>query len=266
MLLGDPNRLVVTVRGSESPAQVDWSVLDTMTALQALGEEVVSRQSGEQRFALPFSVYDSIGLLFPALPVYTGSETLFTNDLALLVDFPPLDSTLNPYRPLDAEPALWSDYLHWIVGTAVAVLLLAGALYFFYFAREGPPSVPQVPVVPPHETALAALSTLQQRQDLDDKQYYSELDHILRAYVEARYDVPALERTSAEVTGLLRDQGLPASSELGQLLTQVDLVKFAKAELPPEQRTAALQREEQFVRATALEEPQDPIIDQNSAS
>ena len=250
MLLGDPNRLVVRVRGADGDVRVGWEVLDTMEAFVATGDERVERRSDGLTLALPFSVYDSAGLLFPRLPVYVGAETLLTNDLALLVDFPPGDSTLNPYRPLDAEPARLSDYLPWILGGAAMLALLVGALYFFYFAREDKPAAPPPPPVPPHERALAALRVLRKRTDLEDKAYYSSLDRILRDYLEGRYGVPALERTSTEVLALLREEALPPELPLDELLAQVDLVKFAKAELPAERRTEALARVEAFVRAT----------------
>ena len=251
MLLGDPNRLVVSVSGSNTAAEVDWSVLDTMTQLVPLGEPVSTTAGDEQRLALPFSVYDSIGLLFPVLPVYISGETLYTNDLALLVDYPPGDTTLHPYRPLDAEPILLSDYVHWIIAGFIGLLLLAAALYFFYFARQAPKAVIAPPPPPAHRVALEQLQVLRKRENLDDKAYYSQLDRILRSYLEGRYEVPALEQTSGEVVEALESRGLPDAAELSALLQQVDLVKFAKAALPVEQRLQALDRVTAFVRATA---------------
>ncbi len=256
MVIGDPNRLVVTVTGATDPVRVDWSPLDTMEKLIVLDQSTSSETGQNRELALPFSVYDSVGLLFPQLPVYIGNETLYTNDVALVVDFAAVDSTLNPYRGLREEEANLSDYMGYILGGVLACLVLATAAYFFFFAkRKSSPPPPPPPADPPHVVALARLAKLAKQTQLDDKTYYSRLDHILRSYLEARYEVPALERTSREVAALLEQQGLQDTQELNALLAQVDLVKFAKAELPVEHRAASLQRVEAFVRASIPPSP-----------
>lgn len=62
------------------------------------------------------------------------------------------------------------------------------------------------------------------------KRHASLVTACLRAYVERRYDVPALDRTTYELMGDLREVNLghEARSLLRDLLTEADLVKFAK--------------------------------------
>lgn len=266
MLIGDPNRLVVSVAGVDADAEitVDWSPLDTVEAFRPTGEELRLTDESGPRAALPFSVYDSVGLLLPPLPVYVAGDTLYTNDVAFLVDFPPAEGPLNDYRGIKREPATLLDYLPWII--AGVALLGAVALVLWLVARARAVAAVPPPASPPppaHETALARLRDLRARDGLDDKAYYSQLDHILRRYLEDRYGVPALERTSGEVVGLLRDRGLPDVAELSALLNQVDLVKFAKAELPDHARAAAADRVEAFVRATAPR-PEPPTPERNA--
>ena len=261
MLIGDPNRLVVAVEGLPAGATflVDWSPLDTVEAFRPAGEEVRLTGEAGPRAALPFSVYDSVGLLLPALPVILPDDTLYTNDVAVLVDFPEAEGPLNDYRSIKPEPAQLSDYLPWLIAGALALLALGGAFWFFARARENDaPPAPAAPPPPPHEVALAELAVLRKRTDLDDKAYYSRLDHVLRRYLEDRYRVPALERTSGEVVRLLRDRDLPDAAELGRLLGHVDLIKFARAEGSPAERSAAVDRVEAFVRATLPPPPSEP--------
>lgn len=257
MLLGDPNRLVVTVEGAREVAGVNWAALDTMDRVVVTGPEQRERTpNGDYRLALPFSVYDSVGLVFPALPVYADGDTAYTNDVVLVVDFPPADSTFNDYRGIAAEPARLGDYLAWIVAAGVLLALLAAAFYFFYFRNRGAPAPAHVPPPDPaHVVALRRLGRLGLGDGLDDKAYYSELDATLRAYLSDRYGVPAPERTSGEVVALLRDRQLPSESELADLLAQVDLVKFARAQLPRERRAEASARVRAFVRATVPPPP-----------
>ena len=252
MLIGDPNRLVVTVEGASEVRGIGWQVFDTMEAVVVTSDPARQTTPTGEDFVYPFSVYDSVGLLFPPVPVYLPGETLYTNSTSLVVDFAPVDSTLNPYRPLRTESANLSDYLPWIIGAIVLLLCLAGAFYFFYFAREEERAdlPPPPPPDPPHVIALRELKVLGAGTGLDDKDFYSRLDHILRQYLEGRYDIPALERTSGEVTELLREESLRSTDELADLLSQVDLVKFAKAELPAERRATAAERVRAFVEAT----------------
>jgi hypothetical protein len=261
MLIGDPNRIVVSLEGSTAKATVDWSVLDTIDELVILGEATEEQLARTQQFALPFSVYDSVGLLLPYLPVYLPGETLYTNDLALLVDYPPQDSLLHPYRGIRTEGAKLSDYLLWIIVMGLA--LLATAILYYVYRRRQLSDLPPAPAAPPdpaHIIAFAQLEALRQNPPAEDKSYYSDLDRIFRTYLENRYSIPALERTSGEIIQLLAGVELPQGFDLTELLSQVDMVKFAKAKLPDDRRNTAWMNVHAFVEATkALPvEPQIP--------
>jgi len=259
MLLGDPNRIVVSVDGVTGNASVDWSVLDTLEALVIIGDPTAEQQGSQMQLALPFSVYDSIGLLLPSFPVYLANETLYTNDLALLVDFPRRDSTLNPYRGIRTESAALSDFLPWIISIFIGLAIVGVLLYFFYFRKKAPAPPPPLPAPDPaHVIAFRSLEELQSQTALIDKDYYSSLDQILRGYLENRYSIPALERTSSEVVGLLHNEGIPDNDELRDLLSQVDMVKFAKAELPQERRASSWERVREFVERTKYVAPPPP--------
>lgn len=256
MLLGDPNRIVVSVDGVTGSANVDWSVLDTLEELVIIGDPTSDKQGDQMQLALPFSVYDSIGLLLPSFPVYLPGETLYTNDLALLVDFPKRDSTLNPYRSIRTEAATLADYKTWIISILLGLAILGLMLYLLYFRKTAPAPPPPPPIPDPaHIIAFRSLDKLRSSAPEVDKAYYSALDHILREYIENRYDIPALERTSSEVVSLLQNEGIPDNDELRDLLSQVDMVKFAKAELPQERRASSFDRVREFVDRTKFIAP-----------
>ena len=69
------------------------------------------------------------------------------------------------------------------------------------------------------------------------KEYYSELTEIVRNYIERVLQVPALEKTTDEIIGMLRNfhdaNTIQTSKEtikkLKELLQEADLVKFAKS-------------------------------------
>ena len=246
MLIGSPNRLLVI--GAPAIGAVDFSPLDTVTAFEPLGPPAGVRVDGEPAVALPFSVYDSVGLLLPGLRVISAGETLRTNDVALLVDFPPPDSTVYSYRDIRREAARLSDYAGLI---AVATLLLLGGLgawYYFRFRKTEGAAAPPPRVIPPYERAMTALDALRD-SDAPDKAYYSALDRTLRVYLDGRYGIPAPERTTREVTALMRTRGLDTAG-VAELLDEVDLVKFARASLPPARRHESLERVRAFVERT----------------
>lgn len=97
------------------------------------------------------------------------------------------------------------------------------------------------PPRPPHQLALEALTALGASPMLERgevKEFHVQLSDILRRYVEAAFDVPALEMTTWEVIAGLERIDAPgeARAELRRFLDQCDLVKFAK--LRPDADTA----------------------------
>ena len=112
----------------------------------------------------------------------------------------------------------------------------------------------EVPI-PPEEIALADLDKLRTKklwQAGKIKEYQSELTHIVRAYIEARYQVPALESTTSEILEfkLLKDLEPSLHQDLNQILNIADLIKFAKARPDIGIHEEFMQKAESFVHAT----------------
>src|SRR5690606_15598023 len=80
----------------------------------------------------------------------------------------------------------------------------------------------------------------------------SRLSDILRAYLEYRYDVQALESTTDEISDLLAD--LKINNELKNRLLETlrlaDFAKFAKATPMPEQNIRSIENAKSFVDRT----------------
>ena len=111
-------------------------------------------------------------------------------------------------------------------------------------------------VIPAHITALEQLQKLKDKglwQKGMTKAYHTELTDILRAYIEARFQIPAMEETSAEVLHQLRTYGLAGEhlSLLPKLFSIADLVKFAKYKAVPEENEMAMMNALSFVEQTA---------------
>jgi hypothetical protein len=124
--------------------------------------------------------------------------------------------------------------------TVLALLLMAlGALIWAAYRRWRNARMPSKPAAlgppprPPHEVAFEALDRLEASALLprgEVKQYHIEASDILRHFVEAFFDIPALEMTTWEIMAGLEGVEAPgkARNRLRRLLDQCDLVKFAK--------------------------------------
>ena len=111
-------------------------------------------------------------------------------------------------------------------------------------------------ITPAHITALEQLQKLKEKglwQKGMTKAYHTELTDILRAYIEARFQIPAMEATSAEVLGQLKTYGLAGEhlALLPKLFNVADLVKFAKYKAVPEENESAMLNAFAFVEQTA---------------
>jgi len=114
---------------------------------------------------------------------------------------------------------------------------------------------PSVPARPAHEIALEALARLEDSPMLERgqiKEYHIEASDIVRRYVEARFEVTALEMTTWEIIAGLerREVDSEVRDGLRQFLDRCDLVKFAKVRPESDQALSTLQSGRALVEST----------------
>jgi len=141
-------------------------------------------------------------------------------------------------------------------GAALALGLLAWAGYRRLRRRSPVASLPQ-PGVPPHEAALKRLAGLDPDR-LPPRDFYGRLSDVARAYLEERWGLPALRRTTAETGRLLSGldrAGLdrPSGAPVAEWLAAFDLVKFARVQPSRDEARAHLEAVRNWVAATARE-------------
>jgi hypothetical protein len=162
--------------------------------------------------------------------------------------------------------SLW-DYLL-IAGIVLLVLALAWFAWRWWKRRpeaEAPPVERIEPDVPAHVLARQRLSELEKKQLWQEgkhKQYQSEVTDIVRAYIEQRFNIPALEEITSEIVSDLAlaglDPSLVARSEA--VLRLADQTKFARYTPSPAEHEAALRYAYEFVDATAPGSAQAPAV------
>ncbi|MEZ4427002.1 MAG: hypothetical protein R3A51_04825 [Nannocystaceae bacterium] len=149
-----------------------------------------------------------------------------------------------------------------ILYSALGALLLGfvGMLLWNRLRRRARP-VWAPPPVPAHERALEALDELERSELIAEaryQDYYLELTEIAKGYLEGRFGVEALDRTTDEIRRALTERGeriepLTPAAVL-RFLENADLVKFARAAPPEDEARAALGEVREMVTSTIPKE------------
>ncbi len=192
-------------------------------------------------------------------------DSAATRALAFQVHGMKLDTTKGPVdikMPYSA-PVTLKEVTPYILG----IILIAAILFFiFYYIRWKKKNVPlfskpEKPADPAHVVALRELDRIKNQklwQQERIKQYYSEVSDTLRVYIERRFDVPAMEQTSAETLAVFKQKkNLIDNRVLDQLqhiLSLADLVKFAKYNPLVDDNNQTLMNAYFFVNQTKIEE------------
>lgn len=168
-------------------------------------------------------------------------------------------------RPRDISPLYEPplDLGHWLqqhwtwIAAGVALLgLIISAIIYFRKRRKPKASTPS-PVAqrPVHERFLELLDRIESEQLWqagDHKAHQSQVTDAVRGYIEERYDIPALERTTDELAQAIRVTTLSPEQQqlLANMLRAADLVKFAKAVPSPAENEQLLRSARDFIHAT----------------
>lgn len=126
---------------------------------------------------------------------------------------------------------IWAGRTDWIwIAAALALLLAAtaAAIFFWKKYRKQQDAYFEI-LISPDQEALNALDAISDVENRNGKAFYFSLSNILRAYMQARFTINALEMTTEELIpkldGLHMDKNL--YPELKALLRSSDPVKFA---------------------------------------
>jgi len=141
-----------------------------------------------------------------------------------------------------------------IAGIVLTILAIPLLVYFYFKRRKKEAYVP--PPLPPYEMAIKRLRELKEKKLWQEgliKEYYSELTDILRGYIEGRFELPALEMTTDEISPLLKKKKEVTKGlfrNVIDLMTISDFVKFAKARPSTKYHSDAFDQVNDFVRST----------------
>ena len=211
--------------------------------LQDLGLDTLSVDEGGYRlrkrwrmtsFEPAMYSIDSLGLLWT-----DGSkvDTLIApNALRLQVQMMPVDTAQKTIydikQPLKAPLKLGEVGGYTLLGLGVAAIVVGLVLLVLSRLRRRRQAIEERRE-PPHVVAIRHLEMLHNQklwQNGRIKEYYTRLTEILREYLAGRYGVGAMEMTSDEIISAMKAAEVEPkhTANLGALLAESDLVKFAK--------------------------------------
>ena len=120
----------------------------------------------------------------------------------------------------------------------------------------------EIPKIPAHLTAMTVLNELLRNErwkQEDKKEYYSKLTDTVRLYLEERFNIFAMEQTTREIINDLKTSDISEEDKiyLRKILSQADMVKFAKFSPNDEDGYTSLNQSIEFVERTKKEEETD---------
>ncbi len=260
-------------------APENWTLIMPESSSGIEGAELVSRDEGRtygssearalrQRYTI--SVFDTgaVPVTFVVryrMPGDTSTFVVRSNALLVRIAGVAIDTNAS-HKDLDeirtVGYAWWEILLFLLVVAALLHLAIFLIRFFRAHRRLSVPShVPApspAPQLPAHVVALEKLHELES-MDLvgkgEDKVFQTLLANIVREYVEARFEVPALEHPTSETISALsvHIEDRAALHSLSRLLTIADMTKFARFIPTREQHQEGLRLAYRFVDATRVD-------------
>lgn len=229
-----------------TPMDVDFSAWDTI-----IPSENILAQTAWQHNAAGYSkditliIFDTDSLQLPPLTIaLKGGGKALSNPIQLRVIPTPSPDDLRDMadiKDIRQEPFSWRSFLYanrqwFLLALGILILFFIGYQLFRQKYRSDAAQSRSIQL-PPHEYALRRLAALEQKQFQQPEQsklFYAELTHILREYLEKRFQVPALESVSDEILRTLSHTEFPKIllPDLQKLLMEADMAKFAQSTPP----------------------------------
>ena len=272
ILIGD--QIEWTLDSSLAPgesARVSKPGEQPVPGVEALGDltvDTLSRKDGtlNLRGRVILTSFDSGSYELPPLYVLLartdGSlDTLAYTGPRLAVNTIPIDTATFQAYDIKGQiryPLTFKEIIPWI-GLALLLAALIWLLVRWIRMRRQNRDFFGKPVVqdPPHIVALRSLEKTRSQklwQNGKQKQFYTQVTDALRQYIADRYQIAALEQTSAEMLRDLSEQPIdPALMEqMKDLFTTADFVKFAKHTASEQENENAIPTAIRFVNETYM--------------
>ena len=270
--VGDPLKARLTVDpgpgGSVdvSPLAAEWGKAQVLAGAW----EPAASGTTTRTWSGSIALYETGKLTIPPITIPIGGTppaTVSTAEVAVTIE-ESVPATAKPADLADLKPpaSIPPDWrpLRLALAALAGLVAIAGVAWWLwrrYAARLAAVGAPVDPFrqLPPHVWVYEELQRLLARRLAEEGKiglFYDELSHIMKQYLEGRYRIDLLERTTTEVPAALKLAGAPPDAALlaRGLLEGSDRVKFARESAGPAECRAAI---EEAYRLVDLTKPVD---------
>ena len=271
--IGDPFRVTVGIRAPRGATIEFPAATDSTSAVQSLDPAAV-RTSADTTAVEEYADYRVAAWDVGSQPIGLADAVVRLNGVERRISLAgntvfvrtllPADSAKRVAKPLRAlyerTPFPW-----WSVAV-IAGALAVGLLVWWWIRRRR--TVAVIAVVDPYARALTEFQRVEALGLLEAGErgrYVALMVEILREYLAARYAEAALSLTSTELERSLRAVPHVPQHRLIRVLTDADLIKFARRPVSPE-RSRDLGREAQAIVAQEHAASQPVIIADGAAA
>ncbi|MDP2911475.1 MAG: hypothetical protein Q8N76_03985, partial [Candidatus Omnitrophota bacterium] len=138
---------------------------------------------------------------------------------------------MNDIRPLKDIVDISEKFS--ILPFAALILAAFAIAAFIYFKKKKAEEKTYAPPMPAEEIARKALRDLKEKKLIEKglfKEYYISLSDIIRTYIENRYRIFAMDRTTWELFQEMKSKRIERqhADKINDFLEDCDMVKFAK--------------------------------------
>lgn len=184
-------------------------------------------------------------------------DTLVFDQVRLEVRTMPVDTATFQPHDIKAQiryPVTVQEVIPWIgLFWLVAVIVILTVCLLMMHRRKNDPEY--VKKDPAHIIALRELDKFRGSQmwaPEKQKAFYSGVTDALREYISGRYGIGAMEMTTAEIFGRMKETDVPEplQKDVRELFERADFVKFAKYVASEDENSATLPLAVRFVTET----------------
>ena len=285
ILLGDQVNLILEIEHPKDAKVGFPNITDSLGHIEVLKKtisdtlELADKAWQKQLLQYTITCFDSgYYIIDPQWFTVTqngNTDSVQTNPVFLQVHTMQIDTTrgLTDIKIPYGAPVTLKEVTPYILGVLLVGAIIFLLLYSIKRKKKNQPlfKMPEKPKEPAHIIALRELDRIKNEkisQKDKTKQYYSEVTDVLRNYIEERFEIRAMEETTDEILAnfryrrdLLNEKSL---TNLSQILSLADLVKFAKYKTLPDDDNLTLVNSYFFVNDTKKEEPRKPEITEKS--
>ena len=183
-------------------------------------------------------------------------DTIISNNINLTVNTIEVDTTLaiKPIKNVKSIPFPWKSFFKKLTLILLPLLLIIALIIWYLIYKKKLDLFKEKPktMLDYYEEALKNLEAIEKKklwQNDQIKEYYLGVSEVLRIYLEGRFGIRAMERTTDEIKEELFLE-MPLKNKVSEILAQSDLAKFAKFKPLQDENLRMMKMAKDFIKHT----------------